>query len=95
MLAEQKYHSKELDGVCVSHRRETKREKMEEEGGETAGSREGGGSGAGRVVWAHCIQIKDPEGRDLTDHTGRQWLNWDQEPIVQSLQDALIYNLNY
>lgn len=95
MLAEQKYHSKELDGVCVSDRRKMKREKMEEEGGAAAGSREEGGSGARRVVWAHCIQIKDPEGRDLTDHTGRQWLNWDQEPIVQSLQDALIYNLNY
>lgn len=71
MLAEQKYHSKVLDGICVSDRKEMKREKMEEEGGGTAGSREEGGSGAGRVVWAHCIHIKDPEGRDLTDHTAR------------------------
>lgn len=65
MLAEQKYHSKVLDGICVSDRKEMKREKMEEEGGGIAGSREGGGSGARRVVWAHGIQIKDPEGRDL------------------------------
>lgn len=43
MLAEQKYHSKVLDGICVSDRKEMKREKMEEEGGGTAGSREEGG----------------------------------------------------
>lgn len=69
MLAEQKYHSQVLDGVCVSDRKEMKREKMEEEGGGTAGSREEGGrkekggSGAGRVAWAHGIRIKNPEGR--------------------------------
>lgn len=66
MLAEQKYHSKVLDGICVSDRKEMKREKMEEGGG-TAGSREGRGSGAGRVVWAHGIRIKDPEGRHLAE----------------------------
>lgn len=41
MLAEQKTHSRVLDGVCVSDRKETKREKMEEEGG--GGKEEGGG----------------------------------------------------
>lgn len=33
MLAEQKSHSRVLDGVCVSDRKETKRQEMEEEGG--------------------------------------------------------------
>lgn len=40
MLAEQKYYSKVPDGVCVSDRKETKRGKMEEEGGRSAGRRE-------------------------------------------------------
>lgn len=40
MLAEQKYHSKVPDGICVSERKEIKREKMEEEGGGAAGRRE-------------------------------------------------------
>lgn len=69
MLAEQKYYSEVLDGICVSDRKERKREKMEEEGGGTAGSRAEGGSGAGRVVWAQCIQVEDLEARDLTEIT--------------------------
>lgn len=48
MLAEQKYHSKVPDGICVSDRKETKREKMEEEGGGAAGRREEARSG--RVI---------------------------------------------
>lgn len=51
MLAEQKYHSKVPDGICVSDRKETKVEKMEEEeGGGAAGRREEARSGDGRVI---------------------------------------------
>lgn len=82
MLAEQKSHSKVLDGVCVSHRKETKTEKMEEGGG-TAGRREGAESGDGRVIRAHCIQIKDPEGRDLTETTQQD--SGELEPGTQPL----------
>lgn len=71
MLAEQKSHSRVLDGVCVSDRKEMKREKMGGEGRrqQRGGRREREGLGAGRVVWAHHIQTEDPEGRDLTEIT--------------------------
>ena len=60
MLAEQKYHSKVPDGICVSERKETKREKMEEEGGGAAGRREEARSGDGRVI---CGGSLHPSGR--------------------------------
>lgn len=64
MLAEQKYHSKVLDGVCVSDRKETKREKVEEAGGRLRS-------------WKGCMGSRPPnqEGRNLTDHTARQRLS--------------------
>ena len=60
MLAEQKYHSKVLDGICVSDRKDTKREKMEEEGGGAAGRREEARSGDGRVIGGSFLH---PSGR--------------------------------
>lgn len=54
MLAEQKYHSRVLDGVVSQTERKRKREKMRsrEGGSGEGGRREKEGSGVGRFVWA-------------------------------------------
>ena len=62
MLAEQKYYSKVPDGVCVSDRKETKRGKMEEEGGRSAGrreeeDREPGGDIPGLAQWVTDLAL--------------------------------------